>query len=898
MKLALQRNRAPWVTALAVVVACLSGQAAQAAIRVVTSPNATSSELYAARRLRKVVSNITPPEPDAKIVIAVRSSPLLQGYHMPHFWPSASQAFWLRRVGNTWVVEGSDPSGVLYGSLELASRIRSMGGLPAELNFEDHPALKLRGVCIGMQKSKIEYQGAEYDYRYTPKNFPFFYNKAEWIHYLNFLVNNRYNALYLWNGDPFTSLLKLPRYPGAQELPTAQLNRNIAMFRWLTKQASMRGIWIVQGFYNIHISHPFARAHGLHYLNSKPTPLLSTYTKYVISQFIQKYPHVGLLVTLGEALRPQYGAEWMTKTIIPGVKEGLRKIGAKEEPPIVVRAHATDINKVMAESLPLYHNIDAMEKWTGESLVGYDVRGKIRSEDEKLASEARLDIANVHILANLEPFRWGDPAYIQKCILSFEKIGIRGLHLYPLRFWTWPYTADKTSPRLLQIDRDWIWYQAWGRYAWDPNRNPVAEHAYWVKQFAKHYGSYQAGEKLLTAYEDSGIAAPELLPWIGITEGNREAFCLGLTMPELIDPALFGLDPPLWNGDAPKGERLLQYVTRQVAHQPHQGVTPLGVAMKVTISSRAAVRAAEQAGQYVSRNRAEYRRVLNDMRCIHTLMQFYNAKTQAADLVLLYGYKHNLALLQQAEELLARSLKDYKHLVALTNNTYIAGPSLDTGHREIPFLYKGGKESFSTWRECLPQYEEELAVFRKRVAWLEHSKNDNGSSQPLQQIKFTLDGHNGQTFTVTPGVNLYTDSHAIIHQINPQLDGLKGIRISRKRTSYGSEPVTVTLKHPAKVLVGFFYSASEHHPPADPTRGAWKLQSINAVTVKGNPSLAVFSRQLPAGTTTLHLGRGAYAVLGFVSPDAEIASKINFYKSPRDGQPNLDWLFVRHSFLP
>lgn len=891
MNTVIHRIRNHWVLALILIICCFGMPAAHAAVPVITAPNATPRILYAAGRLRTAVENITPTQPDAKIVIGVRSSTILHGYHLPQFWPGASEAFLIRRVGDAWIVSGSDPSGVLYGSLELASRIHSMHGLPAELNFEDHPALKLRGVCIGMQKPTIEYQGAEYDYRYTPKNFPFFYNKAEWIHYLNFLVDNRYNTLYLWNGHPFTSLLKLPRYPEAQEVPTPILNRNIAMFKWLTEQANMRGIWVVQGFYNIHISHPFARAHGLSYTMHKPTPLASAYTKYVISQFIKTYPHVGLLVTLGEALKPEYGAEWLSQTIIPGVKEGLREINATEEPPIVVRAHATNINQVLAVSLPLYHNIDVMEKWTGESLVGYDVRGKIRQEDEKLARESPVDIANVHILSNLEPFRWGDPTYIRKCVLSFEKIGITGLHLYPLRFWTWPYTADKTSPRLMQIDRDWIWFQAWGRYAWNPNRDPAAEHAYWVDQFAKHFGSRDAGEKLLAAYEDSGICAPELLPWIGITEGNRESLSLGLTMPQLIHPEAFGQDVPLWAGDAPPGERLSEYVAKEIAHEPHHGVTPLNIAMKVTISSEAAVRAAEQAGQYVSKNRAEYLRILNDMRCIHTLMQYYNARTQAAYLVMMYGHTHNTHLLDQAVDLVSRSVQSYKHLVDLTNNTYIAGPSLDTHQRAIPFL--GGPDRFINWRQCLPEYEQELALFRERVAWVEAPQSHTTSPRVLHQVDFQLKGSNGQTFTVQPGAQLYTDSNATIAQVAPELQGLKGVRISRKITDYSSQPVTVSLSHPAKVLVGFFFSNSQHHPPASPTGNGWKLQSINAVTANGNPALAVFSRKLPAGKSTIDLGRGAYVVLGFVTPDADLAQRIHFFSSPRDGRPNLDWLFVQ-----
>lgn len=858
-----------------------------ASISVVTAPNATPREHYAAQRLRQAVKGIAAPVPNAKILLAVRSSSLLKSYKLPEFWPGASEAFILRRAGSTWIVAGSDPSGVLYGSLELASRISTAKALPAGLDFEDHPAFKLRGTCIGMQKSEITYEGAEYDYPYTNKNFPFFYNKAEWIRYLDFLVNNRYNTLYLWNGHPFTSLLKLPKYPEAQEISTAQLNQNIAMFKWLTREADKRGIWVVQGFYNIHLSHAFARAHGLPYHLRKPTPLASEYTKYAIAQFIKTYPNVGLLMTLGEALSPAYGAEWLSKTIIPGVKEGLRELGTTTEPPLVVRAHATRIDDVLAASMPLYKNIDVMEKWTGESMVGFNVRGSVRAEDEKLSEEADVDIANIHILANLEPFRWGNPDYIRKTVLNFQKIGIKGLHLYPLRYWTWPYTADKTTPRLMQIDRDWIWFQAWGRYAWNPNRDPAAEHAYWVRQIGEHYGSSIAGEKLLAAYESSGICAPELLPWIGITEGNRESFSLGLTMPQLIHPELYGPPKTLWTADAPPGERLPEFVAREVAHQPHHGVTPLSIAMQMVVSSEAAVHDAEEAGQYVSKNRAEYERLLNDTRAIHTLMQYYNARTQAAYLVLLYGYDHDLSHLEEAVPLVAQSVDYYRHLVALTKNTYIAAPSLITTQRRIPLI--GGPGHYNHWRDCLPVFEKELATFRSRVAWLQKAASSSATAS-LPQVPFKLNGPNGQTFTVAPGANLFTDGNAQIAEINSDLNGLKGVRISGDKLGV---PITITLTQPARVLVGFFFNVSHHHPPASPEDKGWELEGINAVTVKGSQSLSVWSRVLTAGTHTLNLGSGAYVLLGFISPDAHPGPKVSFYPSPQFGRPNLDWLFVQ-----
>src|SRR5438270_486980 len=52
-------------------------------------------------------------------------------------------------------VHASDDSGLLYGCMELAQRIRESKALPTDLHFTDAPAFKLRGPCIGMQKTYI-----------------------------------------------------------------------------------------------------------------------------------------------------------------------------------------------------------------------------------------------------------------------------------------------------------------------------------------------------------------------------------------------------------------------------------------------------------------------------------------------------------------------------------------------------------------------------------------------------------------------------------------------------------------------------------------------------------------------------------------------------------------------
>ncbi len=865
---------------------CVAAEAATAG--VTTAKGATPRELYGAEQLRGALADVTAAPEGARVLAAVRSAPELKRFDLEEFWPQAKEAFLIKQIGKTWIVTGSDPSGVLYGELELADRIRAAKALPEGIDDMEHPALKLRGTCIGMQKQEITYEGAEYDYPYTPQNFPFFYDKAGWTKYLDMLAEERYNTLYLWNGHPFTSLLKLPKYPEAQELPTAQLDENIAMFKWLTAEADRRGIWVLQGFYNIHLSHAFARAHHLPYHLSAPNAEASAYTRYAISEFVREYPHAGLMMTLGEALAPRYGAEWLAQTIIPGVKDGLKELGITTEPPIVVRAHATDIDAVMKAALPLYSNIDTMFKWNGESLTWTNVRGPVLDRFKMLAESSNVAIANIHLLSNLEPFRWGDPDFIRQTETNFQRIGIEGLHLYPLRYWDWPYAGDSTQPLLMQTDRDWIWFASWGRYAWNPNRDPEKEHAYWAAQFAERYGSTEAGEKLLEAYTLAGPCQPMLLPRIGITEGNRQALTLGMTMPQLIDPDRFNPAVTLWTGDAPPGERLDEYVAEEVKHEPRHGETPIGVSDETVEASQRALEAATAAALFVTKNKDEYERVVSDMHSIALLMRYYNAKTKAAEQVLLYGYDHDAEHLQQAETLLAGSVDRFRELTTIAGPAYRTATSMETTQRQIPF--RGGMNQFPNWQQCLPMYEKELATFRERIAQLSTGAKieEKKTVEPLPQVSFTLKPGAGETFTVEKGANLFAGGTVSITNLAPELAGMKGIRIAPNEGG----TLQFDLAQPAQILVGFAGSGSKRNSVLDPETEQWNLVLLNAVAAPRVPAMAVWAKPLPAGENELDLGKGEYVVLGFIAADLHVALHVNFAQtSGGNGPPNLDWLF-------
>jgi hypothetical protein len=146
-----------------------------------------------------------------------------------------------------------------------------------------------------MQKTYILPGRHVYEYPYTPELFPFFYDKQFWQTYLDFLVDNRMNTLYIWSGHPFASLVKLKDYPYALEVPEETFEKNVAMYRYIATEADKRGIWVVQNFYNIIVSKPFAEHNGIKTQLTAPTPLVADYTRKSIAEFVKQFPNVGLM---------------------------------------------------------------------------------------------------------------------------------------------------------------------------------------------------------------------------------------------------------------------------------------------------------------------------------------------------------------------------------------------------------------------------------------------------------------------------------------------------------------------------------------------------------------------------------------------------------------------------
>ena len=838
----------------------------------------SSRLIYTCQRLRDNLGNY----PHVSIILNSDSTNKIEGGSNP-------EGFHLyRSPDGTYHIDACGDSGVLYGALELIDRVTESGQWPITLDVTQSPDFRLRGPCIGMQLTSILPGRDTYEYPYAPENFPFFYDRDQWIEFLDFLVANRMNTLYLWNGHPFASLVKLDDYPFALEVSEEVYERNVQTYRMLTEEADKRGIWVIQMFYNIFVSKPFAEHYNIETQHAEPTELIADYSRKSITKFMEMYPNVGLLVCLGEALKGQENQEtWMNDTIIPAVKQAMASMCKTEEPPIVVRAHAvSDVKHMVESALQNYTNLYTMAKYNGESLTSYEPRGEWQQVHLDMSRLGSTHVVNVHLLSNLEPFRYGAQDYIRKCVLACrDRLGAQGVHLYPLAYWDWPNTPDKVNPLLKQYKRDWIWFQSWARYLWDVDRDLDKDKEYWVNQLADMYGNPQAADHILNAYNEFGYCAPMLLRRLGITEGNRQTLSLGMFLDQLVNPEPYGPFSGLWEWQAPPGERLDEFAKKESEGRPHSGETPVTVIEEACDHANKAVKEIEEAAKLVTSNKEEFARLRNDIHCIDLMSKSYAEKVRAAICVLDYNYSHNPESMQKAETHLEQSLDFYRDLTERTAKTYRYANTLQTGHRRIPIRgIKDGLPYYYHWQQMLPLYEQELEDFKYRLAHLEDEEFQIKSPGPrLEPAPFELLSDDCQTYEVNITATPFTDRDYQILQLAEELQGLTGIRLSNTAGKSGQlKPVRLRTEIPVKVLIGYFDEnrAIWAKPPnLDIDSQAAKYGGVesvmqNVMQLKECPPVNVHVFNFPAGEITFDpRSPGSYLILGVIPADVKVTSR-------------------------
>lgn len=589
------------------------------------------------------------------------------------------EGFAIRAGASGTTICGGGPGGVLYGVQEW------LGLAPeVQLPLAQQPDFELRGTVLFLMKE------AQYDYQLTPDEFPWFFDRPLLIRYLDYLLENRLNTVFLWSGHLFPSIVQLPEYPDATDLSAADLARNQEQFQWFTNECARRNIRVLVHFYQIHLPQALARARNIPVHYSQPNDFVRRFVRYSLERFLEKFASVGLYVCPGEALRSEYQPEWIRDVIFAAAK------ASRRNPVIVVRDWTLDAKRFQEVCKDQYENLYTELKHNVEMLVSPvpDARHALWK------GVARKHIVNVHELADLKPFRWGSPRFIQEMTREWKQAGVDGAEVYGMISWRWPYALDKLEPqqtsfwpagrKLLTFERDAIWLEALGRYLWQTNRDPAAEEAYWTARLATKFGNREAGDLFRQWYDLTGPILPGLQNLTHVR--NMNFFPTAIGAEQKVDWILAAderVDYPARPVDSYFLERYRQkYSTGALASRqtmplvqfadslargapPAATLTPDKVVELLAELAEESLALAQRARQAATANQDEGERFISDSQALVYVTQAWRHKILAAieKRVLLRGGgpEHRQAFRRHLDE----SLAVYRKLVALTDQTYV-----------------------------------------------------------------------------------------------------------------------------------------------------------------------------------------------------------------------------------
>ncbi|TVX97575.1 hypothetical protein [Paenibacillus cremeus] len=407
------------------------------------------------------------------------------------------------------VVAALDEAGAMYGTLELAERLRGCGSLSEVQECVMNARFPFRAIKFNLPWSTYRRNESFRLQIETIRDLGF------WQRFLDRMAENRYNALTLWNLHPFPYMFRTANFPLATPFSDEELAEWKRYWTALFRMAKDRGIETYLVNWNIFVSESFREHYDgeaisddtfYHYGDSYSTEQIKQYTRESITQLINEYPDLtGFGISLGERMNdmtPEDRQEWIKEVYFEGIREADRPVKFIHRAPFSVDPSVTrdaiessdvfegpvwvevKFNWSHAYSSPkllLTHGgSNGMEGYWNPPPRNYKITWMVRNEDFFTLRWAQPDFIREHIAENGQEYVGG---YFvgSECFIPGKDYSHRegSPHV------SWTYAFEK----------HWLYYMLWGRLLYDPSTpDRVFEN-----ELDRRYGS-PTGNQLLKAY--------------------------------------------------------------------------------------------------------------------------------------------------------------------------------------------------------------------------------------------------------------------------------------------------------------------------------------------------------------------------------------------------------------
>lgn len=627
-----------------------------------------------------------------------------------------AEGFQLSYENSKILITAIDSVGALYGELEVAEQLRMKNKVTPGIQ---NPHLRVRAIKFDLPWSPYRTGPVAEQHLEVCRDLKY------WRSFLDMMAENRFNVLTLWNVHPFSFMVKPVHFPYANNYTPAEMADWQHFWTTLFRMARERGIapYIVN--WNIAVSPEFAAHYGVRERNDT-SAIVKQYTKEVVTQVINEYPDLaGIGITLADwmsnfdqarfhlpVMTPKDREDWITETVIAGIKAAKRPVTLLHRS--VLSADPAEMRRVIDQaalpdttlvevkfnmshafstpSLSITHDSQSGkvdDQYWNPLPNNYRIQWMVRNEDFFILRWGQADFIRRHIAANTHPYMngyfVGSEGYIPAKDFSYK----------PGAYRNWQYA----------FERQWLFYQLWGRLLY----NPATPDAVFAAAFAKKYGQ-PAAQPLLQAYAAAGNMPLRLASFYAgswdytlYSEGFLAPFAGGyhddvssfISIDELIDHPV--LDPVYVSIKA--------YVKDSLAAKGK--ITPFMLADSLQADSRFVLQTVA-----ALRHNASPALIceLDDLAIWAHLSAYFAHKLRAGVALAVYRAGKDEKQQQQAVAQLQLCLQEWKQLCILTGKHYQEVPYID----EEAFGGNAFKDArrFS-WEKYLPQVERDLELAKK-----------------------------------------------------------------------------------------------------------------------------------------------------------------------------------------
>ena len=581
--------------------------------------------------------------------------------------------------------------GCLYAIMDVIEQLGDSDDLAQLQERKVNPAHSFRAIKFNLPWSPYRPGESTELHASTCKDLNF------WTDFLDMMVENRFNAISLWNNHPFPYMIRSSNYPAATPFSDEELKEWRIFWKALFKMAKVRGIETYLVNWNIVVSPEFAEAYGAKEYFDR-SEVVKKYTKESVTQVINEYEDLtGLGVTLAdwmgnwgeEKMTPTEREDWIEETFVEGMNEADRKIKFIHR--AVLAGDPKEMRRVIDHAdLPEKTIVEVKFNWShGHSTPKLSLT---HSNDEGTIMRDFWDPEPENyfiawMIRNEDFFvlRWGDPEFIRNHIQTNKQDYVDGYFIGSEGYIpAVDYSLKDNSQRTWNyaFEKQWLFYHLWGRLIYDPAESDERLAKAYEKRYANldavsmlkaqslasrvplYLASFYKGTWDFTLYSEGFLAA-----WPNGFDDNKSPF---ISIEELIKHET--LDPQYLS--------IAEYCHRLKSKEPieDQFFTPLELAQTIEDNCTRALNILESMEE--QENEPGLISELSDIETWCNLGYYFADKLRAG----VYLENYNLAKQEKDKEKaivhLEQCLESWKEVVRLTVDRYKPMPYVSMGHHE------------------------------------------------------------------------------------------------------------------------------------------------------------------------------------------------------------------------